>query len=89
VSAHIAFDPDQSDAAEIVRALLAATQGNFRKIMKVLDQVNELIAISKEDHQAHLMARRKGNPPPTQSFNANIIREAAKMTEDIPDPPPS
>jgi DNA transposition AAA+ family ATPase len=84
VNAHITFDPNQTDAAEIVAALLAATQGNFRKIMKVLDQANELIAISKEEHQMHLVARRKGDPPLIRSFDADVIREAATMTEDIP-----
>jgi hypothetical protein len=84
VNAHIAFDPDQSDADAIVAALLAATQGNFRKIMKVLDQANELIALSIEDHQLHQAKQRKGDPPPILPFNADVIREAAAMTEDIP-----
>lgn len=83
--AHIAFDPDQEDAAEIVSALLATTQGNFRKIMKVLDQANELIGLSIVDHEAHMNACRKGEAPPILSFDANVIREAAAMTEDIPE----
>jgi hypothetical protein len=84
VNAHIAFDPDQTDAQAIVAALLAATQGNFRKIMKVLDQANELIALSIEEHQLHQAKQRKGDPPPILPFDANVIREAATMTEDIP-----
>jgi DNA transposition AAA+ family ATPase len=85
LNAHITFDPDQGDAEDIVAALLAATQGNFRKIMKVLDQANELIELSIEENQLHQAKQRKGDPPPIQAFNANVIREAATMTEDIPD----
>lgn len=40
---HITFDPNPADATEIVAALFAATQGNFRKNIKVLSQANERI----------------------------------------------
>ena len=52
----------------------------FEKIMKVLDQANELIALSIEDNQLHQAKQRKGDPPPIMPFNAKIIREA----EDVP-----
>ena len=82
--ANIVFDSDQDDADEIVAALLAATQGNFRKMMKVLDQANELIGLSIEAQQLYGAKQRKGDPPPILTFSAELIREAATMTEDIP-----
>lgn len=82
--AHIAFDPAQEDAADIVATLYAATHGNFRRIMKVLDQANELISLSIERHEMRVAAHPKKDPPPIRRFDAEVIREAAAMTEDIP-----
>jgi hypothetical protein len=52
--------------------------------MKILDQANELIALSTEAHEAHVAARLKKDPPPILHFNAGVISETAAMTEDIP-----
>ncbi|MDP9313732.1 MAG: ATP-binding protein [Chloroflexota bacterium] len=79
----ITFDPEQKDADEIIQALLKATQGNFRRIVKVLDEASYLIELSIEENQLYEAGRIKQQPQPILQFSAEVILEAAARTEDM------
>lgn len=81
--AHIVFDPDQADADTIVEALYTTTRGNFREIMKILDQANALIELSKQAVEVHSTKRLCTPAPSVCRFDIELIREAAEMTMDM------
>ena len=82
VHSHITFDAEQNDADAIVDALFSTTRGNFREIMKVLDQANDLIDVSKKAVALHAAAQSSKPAPLVRRFDVATISEAAEMTMD-------
>lgn len=78
---HLAFSPTQDDAAEILAMLVKATSGNFRDIIKILDQANELIDLSILARQHALETKPDRELPEITIFDAALIRDAAEMTK--------
>lgn len=81
--AHLTFSPTQEDAEEIVDTLFKATSGNFRDIIKILDQANELIELSILARRYALEKNPDETPPELAVFDAELIRDAAEMTKGL------
>jgi hypothetical protein len=78
---HISFQSDQEDATAIVEALMKTTTGNFRRIVSVLEQADELIELSKIDNERAIAAGKK-EIPAILDFDVELIHEAAAMCSD-------
>ena len=77
---HIVFSPDQDDAAAIIDLLFDSTRGNFRQLINILIQANNLIELSKQTNEYYRTHRPDKTPPPIHEFGVTIIRESTAMT---------
>jgi DNA transposition AAA+ family ATPase len=82
---YLSFESGQEDAEQIVKELYTVTSGNFREIMKVLDQANEIIRLSQRKREREI-AEGKGISQCTKLpvFDVGLIQAAASATKDLP-----
>ncbi len=81
--AHLTYSPTQDDAEAIAKTLFKVTGGNFRDIIKILDQANELIELSLLARKHVLKTKPDEAPPDLYTFDAQLIIEAAEMTKGL------
>jgi hypothetical protein len=60
---------------------MKTTTGNFRRIVSVLEQADELIELSKIDNERAIAAGKK-EIPAMLDFDVELIHEAAAMCSD-------
>jgi DNA transposition AAA+ family ATPase len=85
-SSYLSFESGQEDAKEIVNELYTVTSGNFREIMKVLDQANEIIRINQRRRERKIAAGENiSQCEEIPVFDVGLIQTATSATKDLPD----
>jgi DNA transposition AAA+ family ATPase len=82
---YLSFESGQEDAEQIVNELYTVTSGNFREIMKVLDQANEIIHLTQRKREREIAEGKdillyKKLPV----LSVDLIQAAASATKDLP-----
>jgi DNA transposition AAA+ family ATPase len=83
---YLSFESGQEDAEWVVNELYTVTGGNFREIMKVLDQANEIIRLNQRKREREIAQGKDiSQCKKLPVFDVGLIQAAKLATKDLPD----